>query len=856
MKAQLGRPTGLALALLATLLATLLAMGAFSVAQAQTDPSATRTLSATSVLPGGEVMVTINVVGNHDSGVITETWPEEFSFVSVSTNIYSVDSIVRGNRIVVSNGTGQVPASFTYTLEAPQEPGGPYSFVGNFAGQVGGVEFSDDIQDGQMVTVAAAPTNGGNGDGNGDAGEVNEATDKTEPGSNQSLKVQGDVVYGPTDNIFVNLKDFGVPSSIDPSHVLVTRGMDSASPSDVEVDGTKVTLVAPFDPETAGTGNLSAREGVTTIIDFRRAAGITLPIRHGEYDVKVSTTSTTEEAGDGIENRVNVVRQVKVSPTSGTRGTEVTITGKGFLDGTAKVSIGANYSINANIDDGAFTTTVDTAVKDNDGNSVFDGSVSETAGDEDADRKTTIVVSDSDEKSAETSFEIKPSFTFDPESPTPGEDVTISLVDISGAPTSVTFTGAPKIMNVAATGDDPAVVNIRDSDGDDSTTTGWKVQVPGGTRIGTVRVTIVHPGAADPLTKTITIGTKSLELSPSTAVPGQEITIQGSGFKGQAIIDRANVTIDTKPSDDASFNPPDVDSNGNVSITMRVPNQVKDGSRQVKVTDSQNRIGVATLTVPKAAITVEPSSSLRGSTVTVSGTGFPANDLIQIKYDDKPVGTALTGPTGDFTGTIAVPSFAGIGSTNDVEADPQLNTDAGSVTAKHSTPKPAVTLSPAIAESGSLITVSGANFAGFISVRSIQIDRANVTPVPAPNTDSQGAFTTSNVRVPQLDPGRYTVKVEADQMVTAFLEVVVAVAPSAPADLFADLIEADALDRIFRYDNNETQEWFLYDPDPGFEAANSLESLEAGKIIWIQLKEAAEVQGANLLAGWSLITVQ
>ena len=43
MKAQLGRPTGLALALLATLLATLLAMGAFSVAQAQTsDPSATR----------------------------------------------------------------------------------------------------------------------------------------------------------------------------------------------------------------------------------------------------------------------------------------------------------------------------------------------------------------------------------------------------------------------------------------------------------------------------------------------------------------------------------------------------------------------------------------------------------------------------------------------------------------------------------------------------------------------------------------------------------------------------------------------------------------------------------------------
>ena len=48
MKAQLGKPTGLALALLATLLATFLAMGVFSVAQAQVmSPSATRTLSTT-----------------------------------------------------------------------------------------------------------------------------------------------------------------------------------------------------------------------------------------------------------------------------------------------------------------------------------------------------------------------------------------------------------------------------------------------------------------------------------------------------------------------------------------------------------------------------------------------------------------------------------------------------------------------------------------------------------------------------------------------------------------------------------------------------------------------------------------
>ena len=143
----------------------------------------------------------------------------------------------------------------------------------------------------------------------------------------------------------------------------------------------------------------------------------------------------------------------------------------------------------------------------------------------------------------------------------------------------------------------------------------------------------------------------------------------------------------------------------------------------------------------------------------------------------------------------------------------------------------------------------------------IEIGGQDVTPVPAPQTDKWGAFSTSDIQVPQLNLTRHAVKVVvgdedgSDGDATEFLTLVGAVASNAPADLFADLIEADALDRIFRYDN-DTQEWFLYDPDPGFEAANSLESLETGNIIWIQLKEAATVQGANLLAGWSLITVQ
>ena len=175
--------------------------------------------------------------------------------------------------------------------------------------------------------------------------------------------------------------------------------------------------------------------------------------------------------------------------------------------------------------------------------------------------------------------------------------------------------------------------------------------------------------------------------------------------------------------------------------------------------------------------------------------------------------------------------------------------------ATHETPGAMVTLSSPSISSGETITIRGMNFPAFSTVAVMEIGGVDVRPVPAPATSIDGDFSTT-VLVPQLELGNQTVSVRVSQTtITTFLQLGTAAVSRAPADLFAGLIGVGALDRIFLY-NNTTQEWFLYDPDPGFEAANTLESLEAGNIIWIQLKEAATVQGANLLAGWSLITVQ
>ena len=162
MKAQLGKPTGLALALLATLLATFLAMGVFSVAQAQTTShSATRDISDTTVAPGSEVMVTIEVSGYVGNGLVEETLPAGFSWGT------SNPAPVGTQGVVTLWAFQEGLATIEYTATAPSQPG-TYDFMGTFIAGSPGV--SVPIGGESTVTVAADPTNGGNGDGDGNGG--------------------------------------------------------------------------------------------------------------------------------------------------------------------------------------------------------------------------------------------------------------------------------------------------------------------------------------------------------------------------------------------------------------------------------------------------------------------------------------------------------------------------------------------------------------------------------------------------------------------------------------------------------------------------------------------------------------
>ena len=129
--------------------------------------------------------------------------------------------------------------------------------------------------------------------------------------------------------------------------------------------------------------------------------------------------------------------------------------------------------------------------------------------------------------------------------------------------------------------------------------------------------------------------------------------------------------------------------------------------KKIKVTDSGDRVGTATITIATAELTISPAESLRGETITVSGTGFPASDLVLIKYNGATVDTSSTSPTGTFEQEVAVPAGEDInpGGTYTIEAVSQVNTPDISAQDDHKIKAPVITLSPDTATPGSNITI-------------------------------------------------------------------------------------------------------------------------------------------------------
>ena len=665
------------------------------------------------------------------------------------------------------------------------------------------------------------------------------------------------------EDIVVTLKDFGVPATISEDSVLITGHGSreyAGPPADVVVGaGGKVTLSLASRYSNGDTAH-PIYPGTYTVT-LKQSAGITNPAAAGPkvITVKDKDPVSTVAPKEPPEYTVTINRKITVSkPTSVTRGTVVTATLKGYNNGSATVKLGEKVLGSATVADNVGTLAIDTTAK------AF------VAGDNliTADDPLTGEVA-----GVTATINIKPAVAVDPAETTVSKKVKVKLADWPAHATAahpftkVTLGGVDYTDDVTfppISAMDTEVNGTKIPAGSGSFEITVKPDANRGTQ--TLKVTgtdTTDDGVVNPPTATasLKIGVEALNITPAAVVPAQQITITGSGFgKGVAVdtIEIGAVTFTrattATPGDNEFSRDTTTTTTGKIAITINVPPTVGDGEKTVSVTDAENKVGEGKITVAEPAVTVEPTESAPGTTVTVTGSGFDSGGRYEISYagNVEEVGKADT--LGNLSVKLTVPSDAGIDSENKVEVVSRRNADI-KASADHKTPGSAITVSQEV-QPGGMLTISGTNFAIYSTVKSAMIGDEDVTPSPKPLMDKYGAVE-FQVLVPRLDPGSHsiTVKDGKDNSATETFTVVEATVSSAPADVFADI---DGLVRVFKYDS-ATQSWLLYSPDidpASIPEGQALTSVMSGDVLWINVSAATTFQGQTLNAGWNLVSIQ
>ena len=472
-------------------------------------------------------------------------------------------------------------------------------------------------------------------------GSVTTTPDEPGPGAaiGMELTFRLDASATAFDEITISLEDFGLPASIAERSVSVRFGASGDAAGAVDVDGDNIVVELPdLNGDDAELG-IDAGSDITIVI--RKNAGITAPTAAGEYMVKVAYNDQTPAVELGA---VMISRTVTTDPADGASGTEVTVNGKAFADGTGtlfsepdpKGDATRSALKDVTVKDGAFETTV--AAKDLD-------KATETG-------MSRITFRDSNGEEASATFKVTGTTTLGSDSVGKGKLLKISIADwIQNVPDEVRIDGVP-LNTKDENGDDEPVT----LDGDKAAT--FYVYVAANVGLGTKTVVLFDSADKRLDSASVEVTALALNVSPSTAVAGQEITVEGTGFSSDVQLDTLSVGGIGQPelSNRNDVSEYDVLSGGRIVITFDVPDGVTDGSKTIRVTDDDGRVGEVALMVRKPTITLNPITSRRATTVSVSGTGFPANKNITVDFGTETgIATGRTDNTGNFSASFGCP---------------------------------------------------------------------------------------------------------------------------------------------------------------------------------------------------------
>ena len=299
----------------------------------------------------------------------------------------------------------------------------------------------------------------------------------------------------------------------------------------------------------------------------------------------------------------------------------------------------------------------------------------------------------------------------------------------------------------------------------------------------------------------------TLTISPSSAVPGQAITVSGSGFTGNAWVSlhlscagETVVVAGAGAADRTPFIP--VSASGTFAFSTRVPFHdtvtATSGAKTWTARETTTARGARSasssgFTIQKRSMVLSPSTATPGATVDVFGSGWgvktrgSVSSRVTITLQDDyghPIlntasGSFSVSPFGEFIGLITVPSDADVprlmviatdnnGPTAEGGADGFSANQTATAALRVSTAE--VTITPSTAPTWSVVTISGKGFPARTPLSELNFGGADQLPSPPPETDASGSFAValtvhSHCPAGALCPAAVVVTVRVDDVV-------------------------------------------------------------------------------------------
>ncbi len=241
-----------------------------------------------------------------------------------------------------------------------------------------------------------------------------------------------------------------------------------------------------------------------------------------------------------------------------------------------------------------------------------------------------------------------------------------------------------------------------------------------------------------------------LSVNPASAIPGDILSLNGTGFAAKHII---KVTIDGSST---STIPPSIISNsrGEFVANLTVP-YLSYGTHFIEAVDY---LGFARVDLDiRPRINITPTSSIPGGNITVTGSGFAADQFITLMLDNSVLQDTTppqikTDTGGIFNAALSVPAMPAGQHALSARAGASVNASINLNIV------PGISMNPTGGTVGSPVILAGAGFApnSLISIYWDSNTKINNTA----STDSSGSFSNLTISIPPGASGHHSLMLQ------------------------------------------------------------------------------------------------